>query len=193
MRVLIFGSSLCRYLKEYDSIQRYIIQGQVVQLSYRYFSGESFDDFLGKPDKIDNVLRCKPDIVLTIFGANSIKGEVEKKVVLENCTEFFGLLRQRVDLLCPETIIVASQLPLRFAKDGNRFKTPNADEFKIFRDKVDKKLKSIKTIDRLMLIADPGRLDIKEYFKSDGVHFNPTGVAVHFDLILNFIGDYLQS
>lgn len=182
--VLILGSSLANKLKKFDKIKIHYIAGIRFRLIYRGFSGESYEHLLNRPVDIERALRCRPDAVLTIIGGNSIKTTVAKKVILDNCRDFHALVHRELQLVNPKALLLASQVPLRFNYNPkNKFKCPPPVEFKVARDYINKKLKTVHCIDQLLLIAGPGRLDNPDLFY-DGTHFSDEGLQIQLDLIL---------
>ena len=79
MRVLVFGSSLARDLWEFDRIRLYFIAGVKVEFTYKFYKGKSYEYFIDHPDEIEKALSCQPDLVLVIFGANSITTEIHDR------------------------------------------------------------------------------------------------------------------
>ena len=191
--VLILGSSFANKLKKFDQKKIFDIAGYRVKLVYRGFSGQSYHHLLQRPWDIDNALKARPDAIITIIGGNAIRTTVPKKVILENCRDFHNLVSEKVLAINPKGILVASQVPLRFNYNpNNRFHCPLPDQFKISRDFINKKLKTVSSVDQLLIIAGPGRLDNEKLFK-DGTHFTDKGLAIQHSLILRKIERILQA
>ena len=183
-KVLILGSSFANKLDYFDQKKSYIIAGVRVKFFYRGFSGESYQHLLNNPSEIDDALVICPDAVITIIGGNSIKTTVDKKVILDNCRDFHRLVSDKLKVINPNALLCASQVPLRFNRDPtNKFNCPPPAEFKIARDFINKKLKTVKGVDQLLLIGGPNRLDNPDLFKSDGTHFSQFGLEVQHRLI----------
>ena len=125
--VLIFGSSLCRDLSTLDECRVYKIRGVELEFRYRFFSGKSFDYFLENPHLLYDILsdngNTAPDIVLTIFGGNSIATNTPNTQLYAEARNFFSLLRAELNLLNPSAIIVASEIPKRYIYNHYK-KTP---------------------------------------------------------------------
>lgn len=184
MLALIFGSSLARDIRDYDQKHQYLIAGYTVTTKYACFRGKSYEYFIDHPWEFDEVLKCKPDLIVVIFGANSISTKLEKKDLLINCRTFYELLRAKVDIYCSKALVIAHQLPLRFVYD-NSHDTPDPATFKRLRDYVNQKVRTLRTVDYILPIAgsDWTRLDHEEYFR-DGIHFECFAIEIQFELIL---------
>ena len=157
MKVAIVGSSLARYLGQYDSTWRHELEcRREVEFLYEGYPGWSFEEFLeprGKK-KIDALLETKPDIVIGILGAYSIKTTVHRNDILIRAREFYNLLNEKLLAINPKGIIIASQLPLRFRRDpNNRHNTPDPATFKKIRDKINAKLCDLKSIHYVLAIG----------------------------------------
>ena len=183
-RCLTFGSSLARDIETYDQIRKYNIAGIPVIFEYACFSGKSYEYFIERPNKIDEVLSCAPDLILVIFGANSISTKIKKRQLLKNCSTFYNLLHEKIQLHCPKAEIIAHQVPLRFVYDHSH-NTPDPDAFKLLRDYLNQKVRTLRTVNHILPIggSDWTRLDHEEYFR-DGVHFHCFAIEIQFELIL---------
>ena len=195
MRVTIFGSSLVEYLANFDKEWKHTLKGgQRIELTYYFYSGWSFNNFL-KPSglkELDSIVAERPDIILTILGANSIKTTVDPRVVMFEASKFYKTLNEKFLAINPQGIIIASQLPLRFVRNPkNRHNTPNPKTFKKIRDKINTKIVSLKTKHHTLAIGGPGRLDGEDWFW-DGVHFKEEGVSKQLDIILEKIDKILN-
>ena len=186
MKVLLLGSSLVYHLGVFDKTWRHTLDcGRKIKFLYKGFSGWSYEEFLGKRGQriIDSILSNPPDIIITILGANSIKTNVDKSVVLRNTMLFYKMLNEKFLSINPEGIIIASQLPLRFVTDpDNKHFTPDPETFKYIRDKVNTKLCNLKYKHHVLSIGGKGKLDNESLFK-DGIHFNNTGLKIQLFLI----------
>ena len=185
MKILIIGSSYCKHLKNFDRHHHKQIHGINTEFVYRDFSGKSFDYFLQRPFLIDEVLKEEPDYILSIFGGNSISTTVPKKLVLENCRDFYNLLSDKAKSVNPHCKIVASQVPLRFIYTPNKHNTPAPAELKKFRNSINHKLRSVRGVDHILNIGGPGRLDNETLYR-DGIHFNNTGLRLQLELIVAY-------
>ena len=156
IKLLVFGSSMAKYLSFHDKGNKiHNIAGREVQFIYKHFSGKSFEYFLDKDNHpiIDKVLRCKPDIICVISGGNSIKLGVEWNKVLEDCRDFYSLLYDKYVAMNPRGIIIASQVALRFNRNPfNIHRCPDPDTFRSFRNKVNRKINSLRSKQYVLLI-----------------------------------------
>ena len=185
MKLLIFGSSLARDLSWYYPPGSYTIGGKTVDIVYESFPGKSFEFFIANPTKIDRVLNYhRPQLVLVIFGANSISTNLPKKNLLENSRTFYQLLKDSSLKYSPEIKIIAHQVPLRFVYNGFK-NTPKPDCFKLIRTTLNNKIRKLKSIDYYLAIggSDWTRLYHEEYFR-DGIHFECFAIEIQFELIV---------
>ena len=183
IKVCILGSSLCRDLRKFDHFKTRFIAGHWVQFIYRPFSGKSYEHFLSNPQEIDWVLRCRPDYVITILGANSIKTTVSTETLYDNAWHFYDLLHSKLQAVNSRAKIIVHQIPLRFVTNG--FKNcPDPDTFKETRDKLNEKIRKFKTKQHVLLIAGPSKLDHRDLFKKDGTHFNRAGLNIQLNCII---------
>ena len=149
MKVLLFGSSLCRDLYSLDEKKIYKIGGETIEFKYSFHPGKSFEFFLNKPHLIEPILKQRgetPDIVLVILGGNSISTIVEPKLIFENTRKFYSLLRDKLNIVNPKAKIIACEVPMRYI--FNNFKnTPRPHIFRNIRHRVNRKLRDIKSKD----------------------------------------------
>ena len=182
MKLLIFGSSLCRYLRDFDKAKNRIIAGVNVRFIYRHFSGLSFHDFIDNTPLIDDVLACKPDLVLVIFGANSIVRARPKRIILENCRDFYQILYDKLQVVNPRAKIIAHQAPLRFLYKFEH-DTPLPEDFRKIRKALNERIRLLPTKHFMLNISGVNKLDDERLFK-DGIHFKRRGLEIQFNLIL---------
>ena len=179
MLALTLGSSLVGQLEAHDTVKHRLVGNTWVRFTYRSFSGAGYERFLHDPNILDEVLSCRPDLVYTILGANSISKRSTKEGLWRKCRRFHELLRDKLDRVNPEARIIACQLPMRYVYNG-RHQTPRPKQFKVLRDHVNKKLKWCPQVDHLLLTAGKNKLDARRYYKHDGVHFSKA--ALRFQL-----------
>ena len=192
-KLLIFGSSISRDLKNFDTRKFYKINGVQFKFIYRDFSGKSFEHFL-KPKNhylLDSVLSCRPDYVLVIFGGNSINAFVERDSVLDAARDFYSLLNEKLSTVNPNGKIIASQVPLRFVRKPNKHNTPPPDEYAKFRKALNKKINCLRSKHHMLVIGGPGNLDSEEYFR-DGIHFTDVGQEMLLNIILSTLSYILN-
>ena len=172
MQVLLFGSSFFKYLSYYDKKRVHKVGNTRAYFSYKHFTGKSFEEFMNDADAIDRVLRTVsvPDYVVVHFGGNSISNATTKRVLIDNCTRFYDLLRERLDLVNPNAIIVASPIILRYVYN-NRFDTPLPARFNTLRNYVNERMRVLKTVDYMLRTTGPNNFDNKNSLR-DNVHLN---------------------
>ena len=185
-RVLIFGSSLCRDLSYLDERRSYLLNNNTtINLSYNFHPGKSFEFFLRNPHLLPKILACDgqtPDIVLVIFGGNSISTQVEDKVLYKYARDFYSLLRCELNNLNPNAIVIASEVPMRYVYSGFK-NTPRPELFKAVRHRLNLKIRDIKSKNYLCRVESDGRLDKKSFYR-DGIHFKPRGNVRFMNIIL---------
>ena len=182
IKVCIFGSSLCKYLKKFDRFKIHFIAGYKVQFIYRPFSGKSYEYFLEYPHEIDRALRCRPHYVLTILGANSIKTTVSLDTLYDRAWHFYHLLHSKLKVIDSRSKIIVHQLPLRFVTNGYK-NCPDPETFKETRDKLNEKIRKFKSKHHVLLTAGPSKLDNPDYYRRDGTHFNKAGLKLQLNCI----------
>ena len=193
-RVLILGSSLAKYLCFFDRRRSYWIWGQRVKFSYRFFPGKSFDYFLNPNHGhiLDGALAFSPDYIIVILGGNSIKSNVPQRVIMKEAREFYQLLNRKYLAINPRGVIVASQILLRFIRDpNNRYHCPDPDEFAKRRNKLNRKILSLRYKHYLLVVAGPGNLDHEGYFR-DGTHLGDEGLEFQLNRICDTLGNIFR-
>ena len=123
MKVVLFGSSFFKYLSFHDKKRIHDVGNAKAHFYYQHFSGKSFEDFMNDANSIDRVLRSIPDIVVVHFGGNSISNTRTKRELIDNCTRFYDLLRERLNIINPNAVVIASPIISRYVYD-NKFDTP---------------------------------------------------------------------
>lgn len=179
MRVLILGHSYVRDLEDYDDLIRF----HGVNISYRSFPGRDFRDFNRRPELIEAAITGRPDIVVVIFGGNSILDSIPKACLFDQCRKFYSFLRKLLNEINPSCKIVAAQCELRFYKPDNRHCAPGPEEFRIKRNYLNSYIKRMYSKDNLLIIAGPGRLDHQKYYRSDGIHLNDSGLRLYASIL----------
>ena len=94
---------------------------------------------------MDRALASSPDYIVVLLGGNSIKSRVPQRVIMREASEFYQLLNRKYMAINSRGVIVASQILLRFIRDpSNRYNCPDPDEFAKRRDKLNKKILSLR-------------------------------------------------
>ena len=191
MKLLILGSSHAKYLKKYDRRRVRNILGEQVFFNYQEFSGKGFEYFIDNPGEIDDVIAYKPDMVLVILGGNSISTERTKRTLLNNCRTFYQLLRDRLDILSPNTKIIASQVFLRWVYNNN-YNTPKPEPYKTARNYLNNYINKLRTKDYTLLVAGKTKLDKRKHFK-DGIHLKHSGLKVQFQILNSLLEHIIRT
>ena len=137
---------------------------------------------LTNPHLIDRALANHPDIVIVVFGANSISTDVHKKDVLENCRNFYELLHSKLMHQNSNAKIIATECPMRFVYDHDH-NTPIPDDFRKFRKSLNSKIEGLKCKNYLLRLSGADRLELEKRYR-DGVHFDEIGVQIFFENII---------
>ena len=164
-------------------VRKFKINETAVKVKYLYKSGANYNSILDKTDFIDQAEEYEPDFVLVILAGNSIDCDTSNQKIFDNIKEFYLVLKSRL----PNSIIISALSELRFYQENNKWNCPTIERFKKRRHSVNKYLNRQKSKDYILNISGPGRLDNKEYYKSDGVHLNDEGLLLYFDLIRSTI------
>ena len=185
IKTLIFGSSLCNKLESFDRKKNHTIKGKKFVFRYRGFSGESFENFIDQPNRIDNILiEDVPDVIVVIFGGNSISTLIEPPIVYRWAKDFYALLKARLNIFNPSAVIVASEICMRYVYNG--FKdTPLPDRFDKIRHQVNLKIRDSPNKDYLFRVEGQGRLDHRRNYDKYGVHLSETGLDLRLTLLLS--------
>ena len=192
VNTLIFGSSLVKYLGIFDPLHIYNIGGQSFKFTYKDYPGESFEYFLEKPERLDSVLSASPDVVIVILGGNSISTKVEPEVLYSRAKNFYRLLNEKLLRINPSAKIIASEIPLRFVKNGFK-NTPPPEQFKFIRHRVNLKLRDCKYKHYLFRVEGPGRLDCRSNYNRKGIHLSFKGLNKQLDLLLSTLQYMLDN
>lgn len=188
MKLLIFGHS---YVRDLKSLNQYSLRydQQNINISYASYPGATFDTFLKDSTKVSNTLsENNPDVIVVILGGNDINRDITNYELFKKCREFYELLRR----LAPSAIIIAAQVESRFYKTPNVHSAPAPDEFQKKRKALNKYIHRLKTKDNLLIIAGPGRLDNKTYYR-DQVHLNSAGLRNYLSILKTTVDFALRT
>ena len=185
MKLLVFGSSHAKRLMWYDRKKFYSIKDTPVKLYYKHFTGQSFEYFLKNPHEIENAIACCPDFVVVIFGGNSVCFSSTKQSLVGACTQFYDLLRSKLNQINPKALIIATPVTRRYVYDGDH-DTPPPRRFLKLRDYINDRIRTLRNKDYVLRITGPNNLDHKKYMV-DGVHYDDRGHKFLLEKILNKI------
>ena len=171
MKVLVFGSSIIKYLKAHDRKKNHKIGDIDAQFYYRGFSGKSFEFFIDNAPAIDAVLtsyNIVPDYVVVHLGGNSISINSTRATLIASCTQFYDLLRARLNIINPKAMVIASPVLQRYVYDYN-YDTPQPRQYNTLRNHINDRIRVLRCIDFMLRTTGPNNLDNKDSF-SDGIH-----------------------
>ena len=189
MKLLVFGSSHAKRLMWYDKAKFCRIKDTPVKFYYNHNSGKSFEYFLENPTEIDRALKICPDFIVVIFGGNSINFASDKQSLIRPCTQFYDLLRSKLNRINPNAIVIATPVTRRYIYDGSH-DTPPPGRFLKLRDYINDRIRTLKNTDYVLRITGPKNLD-NESCLTDGVHYDDSGHKFLRDKIINKIAYHL--
>ena len=136
------------------------------------------------------------DVIIVILGSNSICDEHTNIEINNLASEFYTKLKQVVR---PDCLRLTVQIEPRFVEAGNRFGTPEAEEFNtrrtIINNFVNKKLKKYGLVDIAWLCKLLGSVNIlrnPKYFL-DGVHLKCEGLLKYKEAVIHGLEYALES
>ena len=176
MKVLVFGSSIIKYLKAHDREKKHKIGNINAKFYYRGFSGKSFEFFINNAPAIDDVLTSYniiPDYVIVHLGGNSITTNSTRATLVASCTQFYDLLRARLDIINPNAIVIASPVLQRYVYNYN-YDTPQPTQYNTLRNHINDRIRILRCIDFMLRTTGPNNLDNEKSFR-DGVHLKSKG------------------
>ena len=186
-KLALFGHS---YVRDLASLGESEIFVSGVRFCLNYFSvpGATFSTFASNPVHIENLKIYKPDYIIVVLGGNDLKIDVELSQIYEDCSVFYKNLRE----ICPDSVIIASQIENRFYELDNRFNSPPAKTFDYLRRHFNRFLKNKPFKDFLLQVQGPNRLDKKENYR-DSVHLSHSGLRKYFAIIRSTLSYALEN
>lgn len=182
MKVLIFGHSFVRDLLCLGDWNREVEledgSKENLEFLFRYYSGKDFDYFLSHLETFEVIKNINPDAIVIVLGGNLIVDANSNSAIKLLATDFYNQLKQ---VIRPECIKFATQIEPRFCKKGNRFGTPEAEEFNRRRTQINNHfgsvLKKRKLVDYLVFIREDFKYS-PELYKPDGIHLSKEGLEL---------------
>ena len=193
-RVLLLGHSYVNYLddfgwRDYSKDSR----GEFVRLSYEFISypGRDFKYFTSE-NLLNSVREYDPDIVVVIFGGNSITTDRTNSQNKRAAKRFYQYLRLVIN---PDCLILAVQVEKRYYSHVNLYMCPEPEEYNkkrnILNNYLQRQLKHQRLVDHVIMLG--GEVFSKElHYRDDGVHLNQLGFDMYRRIIENGI-DYAIS
>ena len=173
-KVTFIGHSYVRDLARQNF--EVLLRDTLVTPQYIAVPGGTFKTFLKNPHYFDTLRHTQPEIVVVLLGGNDIKSEAGLQKTFEECSQFYGILRESV----PCSTIVASQVETRFYKPNNRFGCPTHHRFDQLRRRFNKFLE--RHIAHDVILEIEGYLDDKNDYR-DGVHLSHPGFMKYLGII----------
>lgn len=178
MKVAYIGHSYVRDISKLGYQFSKFNDSKLFEIKYFSIPGSNFLTWIDWPDQLHSCVEFSPNILVIVLGGNSIVDQISDADLRHNCKVLFTILRNCL----PKTILISTQVELRFLSTPNRFGTPEFALYKKRRDKFNQFLKSFKEKDFLACVAGPGRIDNPKYYR-DSVHLNNLGLRKYFDLL----------
>ena len=181
--VVLFGHS---YVRDIAQLNRFSIDFSAdikLKLKYIHHPGATFKSFLDNRSKLDSLFEAQPQILIVILGGNDLSVDVNLSRVYSDCALFYKLIRKNL----PDTCVIAAQIESRFLTRVNRFGTPAAQEFSRLGNYFNRKLKSIKDKNYILIVKGANRLCNPAFYKLDRIHLNNRGIEKYFSLIQTFL------
>ena len=182
MKVAIIGHSYVRDLFHLNRKEIILDDNTQVSLHFTFSPGCSLTHYISKPHLLLEAKNFDPDIVIAIIGGNDIVNSISTEDLHSNCRNFYTFLRSEF----PNSMLVGSQVELRFYTFNNRFDCPPHSEFDLRRKSFNTFLKRLKVKDCILQVQGPGRLDDRAFYR-DEVHLNTLGLNKYFNIIENTI------
>ena len=178
MKVLIYGHSYVRDLNQKCQWENCLLVNQApvnIEYCFRYFCGKDFEFVLNKEGEFDVVAALQPDIIVVVFGGNSIVNYKSNEDIRTLIWNFYQKLRESL----PSATIIATQIEPRYCAPGNRHGAPAFEEFNrrrtVMNNYMNKTVKKAGFINNMVLLGSPEYLNHHQYF-GDGVHLKGIGL-----------------
>ena len=152
------------------------------EIKYYSIPGSTFSDWIAFPSELHQCVQWKPDFVVVCLGGNSIVDSVSDYELQDRCKRFYSVLRH----FLPNSILIATQVELRFVKSKDRHGTPSVEEFAKRRNKFNRFLRTFQGKDFLATIGGKGCLDNSKYYR-DSYHLTKEGLYIYFDCLINTV------
>ena len=148
---------------------------------------------MSNPQEFEIVRLINPDIIVVILGGNSISDKHSNAEINDLAPEFYNKLKQAVRSDC---LKLAVQIEPRFVDAGNKFGTPEAEEYNrrrtVVNNYVNKSLKKYGLVDNVMLLGPVSYLRAPKYF-SDRVHLRTEGLKMYKEAVLGGLEYALEN
>ena len=188
MKILLFGHSYVRHLERLGNWDRELslTGGKKVDCRFLFKShpGKDYTYLLKNPQEFGIIREFNPDVIIVILGGNSIGSKHSNPEINDLASRFYSKLKEVVRSDC---LKLAVQIEPRFVDAGNRFGTPEAEEFNrrrtVVNNYVNKKLKKYGLVDGVIMLGSVNYLRDPKYF-SDGVHLNTEGLLMYKDAVI---------
>ena len=183
MKIALVGHSFVRDLESHGSPL-----ALAHDFAFFWKPGSCFDFWSRYPRQLQLCVNFAPDIIYVILGSNSIVDSIPLCETKQNAKELYRLLREEL----PGAFIVQCEIEDRYLSVVNYKGTPPHVEFHKLRRSLNKHLGSNRAIDSFCNIGGPGRLDNENFYKSDKIHLNASGLSCYWDCLGSHI-DFIIS
>ena len=197
MKILLFGYSYVRHLERLGNRDREfsLTSGKKVDCKFLFKShpGKDYEYLLNNPQEFEIVRLINPDIIAVILGGNSISDKHSNTEINDLASEFYNKLKQVVR---SDFLRLAVQVEPRFVDAGNKFGTPEAEEYNrrrtVVNNYVNKRFKKFGLVDNVILLGSVNYLRDPKYF-SDGVHLKTDGLKMYKEAVLGGLKYVLEN
>ena len=197
MKILLFGHSYVRHLQRLGNWDTELssTSGKKVDCKFLFKShpGKDYGYLLRNPQEFEIIRLINPDIIVVILGGNSISDKHSNTEINDLASEFYNKLKQVVRSDC---VKLAVQIEPRFVDAGNKFGTPEAEEYNrrrtVVNNYVNKRLKKYGLVDNVILLGPVNYLRDPKYF-SNGVHLKTEGLQMYKEAVLGGLEYALEN
>lgn len=198
MKVLLFGHSYVNNLRNLGGWDRSLnlSTGNSIDLEFAFHSrpGKDYNFFNNNPEEFDRITDVKPDILVCIVGGNLIVESVSNDQLRQEALKFY---RNVGEVANPNCKVLATQVEPRYAAAGNRFGTPQIDEYnrkrQLINNFVNKSLRQNRhLVDHMVMLGSINQFSVDK-FKQDGVHLKLEGLQLYRECIINTIKYTLEK
>ena len=183
VKVGILGHSYVRDLSQLNQFEVTTSSGIQFELRYFHHAGARFETFLNQHWRFDSIRDYKPDITIVVLGGNDLCEWIPLKEIKDNAVDFYKLLRKKL----PDTLIVATQVEIRYLEHPNFYGTPTTEQFSKLANFFNKFLSKGKFKDKLFMIKSS--LSNPNYYREDHIHLNQVGIQKLLSLLIDFLTD----
>ena len=149
------------------------------------YPGKDYQQCLDNSELFELIKAENPDVVVIIFGGNSIVASKTNSQINQSIKLFYTQLNS---VLSEDCIRLAVQIEAKFAFPNNPFGTPLAIEYNqrhnVINDYVNRNIKRTKLIDGIITLGGVGFLNNENEYQ-DVIHLKQQGLLIYKMAIMN--------